>query len=196
MRGLDRRFTSRTVLFGLDLDIAPGEFVAVLGDTGAGKSTLLRILAGMDRETYGRLTLPERRAYVFPDARLLPWARVLDNVILGLNDRRRGHLALAEVGLAHRADAWPSALSEEETHRVALARAFVRDPELLLLDEPFRTLGSPGRLRMRELLRFLLAKHRPAVLLATQDPDEAIDLADRVLVLHEGGLVPDGLGKE
>ncbi|MCP2339400.1 ABC transporter ATP-binding protein [Actinomadura rupiterrae] len=193
VRGLVRAFGERTVLDGIDLTIRPGEFVALLGRSGSGKSTLLRILAGLDNGAGGKVDVPSRNAVVFQDARLLPWSRVLDNVVLGLgrSERGRGERALEEVGLAKHARAWPSTLSGGEAQRAALARALVREPELLLLDEPFGALDALTRLRMHALLRELVARHRPSVLLVTHDVDEAIVLADRVLVLTDGRISLD-----
>ena len=196
VRGLVRRFTRKGVLDGVDLDIASGEFVALLGRSGAGKSTLLRALADLDHEAEGSGTLivPERLSVVFQDARLLPWKRVLDNVVLGLDGpdaRRRGLEALAEVELAGREQSWPFELSGGEQQRVALARSLVRRPALLLADEPFGALDALTRIRMHVLLRRLSAAHNPAVLLVTHDVDEAIELADRVVVLEQGRIVAD-----
>ena len=195
VRGLTRRFGEREVLAGIDLTIAPGEFVALLGRSGSGKSTLLRALAGLDGDYGGEALVPRERAVVFQEHRLLPWSRVLDNVTLGLPAGRatavRGRRALDEVGLADHARAWPVTLSGGESQRVALARALVREPELLLLDEPFGALDALTRIRMHALLRDLCARHRPAVLLVTHDVDEAILLADRVLVLVDGRIAFD-----
>jgi sulfonate transport system ATP-binding protein len=193
-RDVRRAFGDTVVLDGLDLEIAPGEFVALLGRSGTGKSTLLRGLAGLDPEIEGSLRVPERRAVVFQEPRLLPWRRVLDNVVLGLDGKEAkdlGRRALDEVGLAGHHRAWPSTLSGGEAQRVALARALVRDPELLLLDEPFGALDALTRIKMHALLQQLCARHRPAVLLVTHDVDEAILLADRVLVLQDGHLTLD-----
>jgi sulfonate transport system ATP-binding protein len=141
-----------------------------------------------------------RRAVVFQEPRLLPWQRVLPNVALGLkpvsrNDRGRlrshSMSALSEVGLAAPARAWPVTLSGGEAQRVALARALVREPQLMLLDEPFGALDALTRARMHGLLQDLCARHRPAVLLVTHDVDEAIGLADRVLVLADGAITVD-----
>lgn len=181
------------VLNGLDLEIAPGEFVALLGRSGSGKSTLLRSLAGLDRGVAGtgRIEVPEKVSVVFQDSRLLPWKRVLDNVTLGLrvaDAAERGAQALDEVGLGGRERAWPHELSGGEQQRAALARSLVRDPQLLLADEPFGALDALTRIRMHTLLRRLCEVHRPAVLLVTHDVDEAIVLADRVIVL-DGGVV-------
>lgn len=196
IKGLTRRFGDRVVLSSLDLDIAPGEFVALLGRSGSGKSTLLRALANLDHDVAGsgELRVPANRAVVFQDSRLLPWARILDNVVLGLTEsdaRRRGEAALAEVGLAGRERAWPNELSGGEQQRAALARSLVREPGLLLADEPFGALDALTRIRMHDLLRVLYERHRPAVLLVTHDVDEAVLLADRVLVLDEGRIVTD-----
>ncbi|MDQ7905111.1 ABC transporter ATP-binding protein [Phytohabitans sp. ZYX-F-186] len=193
---LVRGFGDRTVLHGLDLEIADGEFVALLGRSGSGKSTLLRALAGLDRDVAGSGTVlvPENSSVVFQDARLLPWQRVLPNVVLGLRGPdadARGRAALAEVGLAGRERAWPNELSGGEQQRVALARSLVTEPELLLADEPFGALDALTRIRMHGLLRELCARHRPAVLLVTHDVDEAIALADRVLLIDGGRIAVD-----
>lgn len=194
IRALKRAFTLKGVLDGIDLDIAPGEFVALLGRSGSGKSTLLRALAGIDHEAdgSGEIALPERLSVIFQDARLLPWMRVLDNVLLGVTgERERGREALAEVGLAGREAAWPHELSGGEQQRVALARALVRQPKLLLADEPFGALDALTRVQMHALLRRLVEQHDPAVLLVTHDIDEAILLADRVVILDQGRLAAD-----
>jgi len=199
-RGVTRTFGDREVLRGLDISIAPGEFVALLGRSGTGKSTLLRILGGLDPDYGGEALVPRRRAVVFQEPRLLPWQRVLPNVALGLtisgpNERARlreqSLSALSEVGLASHARAWPVTLSGGEAQRVALARALVREPQLMLLDEPFGALDALTRARMHGLLQDLCAHHHPAVLLVTHDVDEAILLADRVLVLSEGAITID-----
>ncbi|ANC31870.1 ABC transporter ATP-binding protein [Isoptericola dokdonensis] len=193
-RGVARSFDGRGVLHDITLQIRRGEFVALLGRSGSGKSTLLRILAQLDTEHDGDLRVPERRAVAFQDSRLLPWARVLPNVLLGLKDARsraRGEALLAEVGLADHARAWPKTLSGGEQQRVALARALARDPELLLMDEPFGALDALTRIRMHRLLRGLVARHSPGVLLVTHDVDEAVLLADRVIVLTDGHLSLD-----
>jgi sulfonate transport system ATP-binding protein len=194
-----RSFDDRTVLDGLDLSVAGGEFVALLGQSGTGKSTLLRILAGLDTDYTGQVLVPEKRAVVFQEPRLIPWKRVLPNVVLGrgvgpngLNGVvERGMVALQEVGLTDRARDWPVTLSGGEAQRVALARALVREPHLILLDEPFGALDALTRTRMHKLLQDLCAKHRPAVLLVTHDVDEAILLADRAAVLTDGRITLD-----
>jgi sulfonate transport system ATP-binding protein len=177
------------------LDIAPGEFVAMLGVSGTGKSTLLRALAGLDREVTGELSVPGPVAVAFQEPRLLPWRRVLANVALGLRVPDAGAVAgraLEEVGLTERAGAWPLTLSGGEAQRAALARALVREPSLLLLDEPFSALDALTRIAMHRLVLRLWERHRPAVLLVTHDVDEALILADRVLVLASGRIVFSG----
>ncbi|WP_083418065.1 ABC transporter ATP-binding protein [Pseudofrankia sp. BMG5.36] len=194
VRGLRRSFGERVVLDGLDLTIAAGEFVALLGRSGSGKSTLLRILGGFDTGIEGDVLAATRRSVVFQEARLLPWTRALGNVTLGLPGKdvaARGRVALAEVGLADRERAWPVTLSGGEAQRVALARALVREPDLVMLDEPFGALDALTRIRMHALLQELCRRHRPAVLFVTHDVDEAILLADRVLVLADGRLSLD-----
>jgi len=195
VRDLKRTFTVKGVLNGVDLDIARGEFVALLGRSGSGKSTLLRALAGIDHEAEGtgEIALPPKSAVIFQDARLLPWLRVLDNILLGQSNaaRPRGVQALEEVGLAGREHSWPHELSGGEQQRVALARALVRDPALLLADEPFGALDALTRIQMHDLLRHLSARHRPAVLLVTHDIDEALALADRIVLLEDGRIAAD-----
>ena len=195
VRGLSRAFGGRVVLDGVDLDIAPGEFVAMLGVSGTGKSTLLRALAGLDREVTGELSVPGPVAVAFQEPRLLPWRRVLANVALGLRVPDAGAVAdraLEEVGLTERAGAWPLTLSGGEAQRAALARALVREPSLLLLDEPFSALDALTRIVVHRLVLRLWERHRPAVLLVTHDVDEALILADRVLVLASGRIVFSG----
>jgi sulfonate transport system ATP-binding protein len=193
-RLLSKRFGANVILDQLDLDIRAGEFVALLGRSGSGKTTLLRALAGLDRITSGTLEVPQARAAVFQEPRLMPWKRAWRNVTLGLKvdqPRERARRALAEVGLEHRENAWPATLSGGEAQRVALARALVREPQLLLLDEPFAALDALTRIRMHQLILALWRQHRPSVLLVTHDVDEAVLLADRVLVLEQGRIVSD-----
>jgi sulfonate transport system ATP-binding protein len=189
-----RHFGETRVLDDLDLSIAPGEFVALLGRSGSGKTTLLRTLAGLDEANGGGAIIPASRATVFQDARLLPWKRVWQNVVLGVagEDRRqRAEAALREVGLEHRPDAWPLTLSGGEAQRASLARALIRKPELLLLDEPFAALDALTRIRMHALVLSLWRRHKPAVLLVTHDVEEAMALADRILVLDAGRIAAE-----
>jgi sulfonate transport system ATP-binding protein len=199
VRGVRRKFAERAVLDGIDLDIAQGEIVALLGRSGCGKSTFLRVLASLDPLSTGEVRVPAKKSVVFQEPRLLPWKRVWRNVALGLDcnaeeGKQRALTALEEVGLSARGEAWPVTLSGGEAQRVALARALVREPSLLLLDEPFGALDALTRIKMHALMTELLRRHRPAVLLVTHDVDEAILLADRAIVLSmpEPGLITGG----
>ncbi|MFF5264057.1 ABC transporter ATP-binding protein [Actinomadura viridis] len=193
---LTRAFGERTVLDGVELTIERGEFVALLGRSGSGKSTLLRALAGLDRDVpsgpgRGGLTVDGTTAVAFQEPRLVPWKRVWANVVLGLaapDPRAAAAKALEEVGLAERGGAWPLTLSGGEAQRASLARALVRDPDLLLLDEPFSALDALTRITMHRLVLDLWDRHRPGILLVTHDVDEALLLADRVLVLDGGRI--------
>jgi sulfonate transport system ATP-binding protein len=194
-RDIRKKFGDNVVIDGLHLNIRAGEFVAMLGRSGSGKSTFLRALGALDGDFDGELRVPERRAIVFQEPRLLPWQKVLTNVIVGLRAtsavREQARLALDEVNLANKAKVWPRTLSGGEAQRVALARALVREPELLLLDEPFGALDALTRIKMHALLLALCRRHKPAVLLVTHDVDEAILLADRVIVLTDGAISLD-----
>jgi sulfonate transport system ATP-binding protein len=189
-RGIVKRFGAREVLKDLDFEIRPSEFVALLGPSGCGKTTLLRLLAGLELAQSGTIAVPEARSIVFQEPRLLPWQKVWRNVLLGLRggDRATAQAALSEVGLADHADAWPITLSGGEAQRTALARALVREPQLLLLDEPFAALDALTRIRMHALVRALWEAHRPAVLIVTHDVDEALTLADRIAVMRDGAI--------
>ncbi|QNJ90671.1 ABC transporter ATP-binding protein [Mycolicibacterium fluoranthenivorans] len=186
-----RAFGDRVVLDRLDLQIGSQELVVLLGPSGCGKSTLLRLLAGLDKPDGGRIEVPATRAVVFQADRLLPWQRVLANVTLGLRGpdaNERARRALREVNLAGREKAWPKELSGGEAQRVALARALVSEPELVLLDEPFAALDAITRVRMHDLVRELRRVHEASMLLVTHDVDEAIALADRILVMSGGRI--------
>lgn len=194
VRGLTRSFGERTVLDGLDLDIEPGQFTALLGPSGCGKSTLLRILADLDRDVTGSVEVATRRAVAFQQPRLLPWKRVWRNVVLGLPgkpNRDQAIAALEEVGLQHRVDVWPKVLSGGEAQRASLARALVREPDLLLLDEPFSALDALTRIKAQRLVGDLWRRHGCAILLVTHDVEEALLLADRVLVMRDGRIGHD-----
>ena len=191
LRGMSRSFGERRVLDSLDLEIGSGEFVAMLGRSGSGKSTVLRAIAALDDRVDGELEVSGTVSVAFQDARLVPWKRVLANVRLGLrrpDDDAVARAALEEVGLGGHLDAWPLTLSGGEAQRVSLARAVVREPALLLLDEPFGALDALTRIAMHDLVLGLWERHRPAVLFVTHDVDEALSLADRVVVLSDGRI--------
>ena len=187
---VSKKFGDQTILDHVDLTIGQGEFVALLGASGSGKTTFLRILAGLDHANDGDVRVAQNRSVVFQEHRLLPFRRAWRNVLLGArikgNARAVARKALAEVGLEAKADSWPKHLSGGEAQRVALARALVRAPTLLLLDEPFAALAALPRIRMHALVEGLWREHQPTVLIVTHDVDEAILLADRILVLKNG----------
>jgi sulfonate transport system ATP-binding protein len=191
VQGLRRAYGSRAVIQGLDLRIERGEFVVLLGESGCGKTTLLRALAGLDPIDGGSIDGSDRPAVVFQEHRLLPWEPLWRNVALGLrqgDSRTLASVALTEVGLGDRLDDWPRTLSGGQAQRVALARALVQQPRLLLLDEPFAALDALTRIKMQSLVRELVARHQPGVLLVTHDVDEAIVLADRAMVMRDGAI--------
>jgi len=173
------------------LDVAKGEFLALLGPSGLGKTTLLNIVAGLDTDYRGAVRfeppLP-RVAYAFQNPRLLPWRTVLENVALVLPaDAAGGEAAravLEEVGIADLAGAYPERLSLGQQRRVALARAFAVAPDILLMDEPFTSLDEATSRRLRDLLRRLLAKRPATVMFVTHDEREADELANRVVRLE------------
>lgn len=200
----EKKFGDRVILSGVDLRVADGEFVAIVGPSGTGKTTLLSMVAGLDTDFdgsigYGGQALsgpdgpPAGLGMVFQQPRLMPWLTALDNVRLAEAERRArdagyasraGHL-LDEVGLAPFSHAWPGQLSGGMQRRVALARAFVVEPWLLLMDEPFISLDLPTANQLRALLQRLCARTRPLVLFVTHDLNEALAMADRILFLGD-----------
>ncbi|WP_439535534.1 ATP-binding cassette domain-containing protein [Methyloversatilis sp.] len=196
LRGLDKSFGERRVLRSIDLDIRPGEFVAIVGRSGCGKSTLLRLLAGLDVASAGTQQIEGRRddlRIMFQDARLLPWKRVIDNVALGLAPawRTRAQDVLERVGLGDRGTDWPSQLSGGQRQRIALARALVHSPRLLLLDEPLGALDALTRIEMQQLIESLWLEQGFTAILVTHDVQEAVALADRVLLIEDGEIALD-----
>ncbi|RWP83534.1 MAG: ATP-binding cassette domain-containing protein [Mesorhizobium sp.] len=203
-RQAGKRFGDKTVLDGIDLDVPAGQFLAVIGKSGCGKSTLLRLLAGLDRPTSGSLTFGveeeghSRTRFMFQEPRLLPWASVVKNVEVGLTGiasgaeaRQRALDILGEVGLADRADEWPSVLSGGQKQRVALARALVGHPQILALDEPLGALDALTRIEMQQLLERIWIAQKFTAVLVTHDVAEAVALADRVVVISEGRIALD-----
>ena len=198
---MTKAFGDRRVLSGINLAIPAGEFVAIVGRSGCGKSTLLRLIAGLDRASEGRIVVGDRTVealqpsvrLLFQDARLLPWQRVIGNVGIARTDgwREAAAAALDDVGLGDRADDWPSVLSGGQRQRVALARALVTHPAVLLLDEPFGALDALTRGDMHRLLERIWHEHGFTTVLITHDVSEALRLADRVIVLRDGGVALD-----
>ncbi|MDP5240812.1 ATP-binding cassette domain-containing protein [Uliginosibacterium sp. 31-16] len=200
LRSIVKRYGEREVLRSIDLDIQPGEFVAIVGRSGCGKSTLLRVIAGLE-EIQSGVQLHDGRQesthddtrIMFQESRLLPWKKVLANVSLGLTRDRYLEVldVLNEVGLADRRFDWPSRLSGGQRQRVALARALVHRPRLLLLDEPLGALDALTRIEMHALIESLWREHGFTALLVTHDVHEAIALADRVILIEDGQITQD-----
>jgi sulfonate transport system ATP-binding protein len=201
LRGVQRGFAEKAVLRGLDLHISEGQFVAVVGKSGCGKSTLLRLIAGLDAPSAGEVRLADpsaARRIMFQEPRLLPWARVAENVEVGLGSagtaatrRSKALEALRHVGLADRADDWPRVLSGGQKQRVALARALVSRPQLLAFDEPLGALDALTRIEMQRLIEEVWRTQGFTALLVTHDVNEAIALADRVVIVDNGVIVLD-----
>jgi sulfonate transport system ATP-binding protein len=201
IRGLSKSYGEREVLRQADLVIEPGEFVAIVGRSGCGKSTLLRLVAGLEPASDGTLKLDGQSVdglhndtrIMFQDARLLPWKRVADNVALGLPKEQRARAAevLAQVGLGERLGDWPAKLSGGQRQRVALARALVHNPRLLLLDEPLGALDALTRIEMHALIEGLWQRKGFTALLVTHDVQEAVALADRVILIEDGRIALD-----
>lgn len=199
LKQLSKSFGQRSVLRQVDLHIAAGEFMVIVGRSGCGKSTLLRLIAGLEHASSGELRFDEERVnrsrqddirIMFQDSRLLPWRSVLHNVALGLpaSAFSRVREVLAQVGLSERENDWPAQLSGGQRQRVALARALVHQPRLLLLDEPLGALDALTRIDMQQLIENLWQQHRFTALLVTHDVQEAIVLADRVILIEDGAI--------
>jgi sulfonate transport system ATP-binding protein len=191
-------------LEGVSLDVGPGEILVVVGGSGCGKSTLLRAISGLDTPTQGTVALDgtlitaphEEIGIIFQEPRLLPWLDVADNVGFGLEHRPRAErrarvaAALARVGLTEKARMWPRELSGGQAQRVAIARALVPRPQVLLLDEPFSALDAFTRADLQDHLLDLWADLKPTLVMVTHDVEEAVVLADRIMVMraHPGRL--------
>ncbi|WP_370538830.1 ATP-binding cassette domain-containing protein [Synechococcus elongatus] len=199
--GLTKAYAGRPVLQQLELTIAAGSFVAVIGRSGCGKSTLLRLISGLEQASAGGILIDgqplkglNRLARVmFQDGRLLPWKNVINNVGLGLkgNWKPRAEQVLKQVGLLERSQEWTARLSGGQKQRVALAKALITQPKLLLLDEPLGALDALTRVEMQRLIEGLWLDQGFTTLLVTHDVEEAVALADRILVLEDGGVVRD-----
>lgn len=197
LKGVSRTFTGGVeAVRAIDLEIAPGEFIAIIGPSGCGKSTLLRIIAGLDRTSGGDVTINSsstrpRLAFVFQDAHLLPWRNVLGNValpleiagVLSAERKARAADAIGQVGLTDAIHRYPAQLSGGMRMRVSLARALVTDPQLLLLDEPFAALDEITRQHLDDQLRALWSRRRMTTIFVTHSIMEATYLAQRAIVL-------------
>lgn len=189
------------VLEDLDLNIEAGEFVAIVGRSGCGKSTLLRLIADLEQPSYGEIKFKSLRNFregitsddirvMFQDPRLLPWKNILNNVQLGLNNDQhvKAEQLLEKVGLKDKAKLWPSQLSGGQRQRAALARALSHTPRILLLDEPLGALDALTRLDMQNLIEKLWLEQGFTTILVTHDVSEAVQLADRIILLDQGHI--------
>lgn len=198
--GLRKSYGEKEVLRGIDLEIRRGEVVALIGRSGSGKSTVLRVLAGLSTSHSGDVRVEGHPSVAFQEPRLLPWKSVVENVALGLNREavswkdalERASSLLAEVHLQGSDDAWPLTLSGGQAQRVSLARALISEPALLLLDEPFGALDALTRLTAQSLLLDTVSSRNLGVLLVTHDVQEAVALADTVVLL-DGGVITQRL---
>ena len=199
VRGVERRFDKTLALQATDLDVAENDFITILGPSGCGKSTLLRIVAGLDRQTAGEVTLEGRkidgpgadRGMVFQSYTLFPWLTVRDNICFGLRERdmpRAQQLEIADafvhkVGLRGFEHHYPQQLSGGMQQRTAIARALANGPRMLLMDEPFGALDHQTRELMQELLLGIWEAEKKTVLFVTHDIDEAVFMGSRVVVM-------------
>lgn len=189
------------VLEDLDLEIQAGEFIAIVGRSGCGKSTLLRLIADLEQPSYGEIKFKSLRNFregispddirvMFQDPRLLPWKSILHNVQLGLpkDQHNKASQLLDKVGLNEKAELWPSQLSGGQRQRTALARALSHTPRILLLDEPLGALDALTRLDMQNLIEKLWLEQGFTTILVTHDVSEAVQLADRIILLDKGHI--------
>jgi putative spermidine/putrescine transport system ATP-binding protein len=214
-RGVVKDYGSNRVLHGVDLDVAPGEFVSLLGPSGCGKTTALRVLAGLEQATGGGVLLGNRDVsrvptnkrdigMVFQSYSLFPHLRVLDNTAFGLRRRgvrpvearRRASDALELVGLGHLADRFAHQLSGGQQQRVALARALVTEPRVLLLDEPLSALDAKVRVQLRDEIRRIQLRLGITTVFVTHDQEEALAVSDRIAVMNAGRIEQIGTPEE
>lgn len=201
VKDVRKRYQELAIIKGMNLTIHEGEFVAIIGKSGCGKSTLLRLIAGLEEQSEGAIIQNQKllkgingsARMMFQNGRFLPWKKVLDNIGIGLhgNWKPRAVDALDAVGLSGFADNYPITLSGGQKQRIALARALVHQPDLLLLDEPLGALDALTRLEMQSLIESVWKKHGLTCILVTHDVEEAVRLADRVILLEDGTVKDD-----
>lgn len=197
---IDKRYDQNQALKDVSFSIMPGEFVALVGMSGGGKSTLLRLIAQLEQPSGGKITYsrPDLVTRVmFQDGRLLPWMTTLQNVSFATHDAAlaaRAKDTLAAVGLADFANTYPTELSGGQKQRLALARALLADPQLLLLDEPLGALDALTRRKMQQFIAQICTEKHLTTLLITHDVDEAARMADRVIVVKSGRTVYETKG--
>ncbi|RDU36531.1 aliphatic sulfonate ABC transporter ATP-binding protein [Neobacillus piezotolerans] len=199
LKGVKKHYGDRIVLDGIDFLASPGEFISIVGKSGCGKSTLLRLIAGLEEKNDGKIFVKGEELkgintharIMFQDGRLLPWKSILKNIGIGLNGHwgEKAIQALRNVGLEDRGGDWPSKLSGGQKQRVALARALVHEPEILLLDEPLGALDALTRVEMQDLIERLWTEKGFTAILVTHDVEEAVAIADRVILIEEGKIV-------
>lgn len=201
---LHKFYGSVKVLEDLDVHIQPGEFLAIVGRSGCGKSTLLRLIADLEKQSYGEIRFKSARhiregisaddiRVMFQDPRLLPWRSIEQNVQLGLQKEQHKNASelLKKVGLEEKAALWPSQLSGGQRQRTALARALSHKPRILLLDEPLGALDALTRLDMQALIEKLWTEQGFTAILVTHDVSEAVQLADRIILLDKGHIAKE-----
>ncbi|GIO19505.1 aliphatic sulfonates import ATP-binding protein SsuB [Oceanobacillus oncorhynchi subsp. incaldanensis] len=197
LKNVGKRFGANEVLRDIDLSIPKGSFTAIVGKSGCGKSTLLRVIAGLEEVTSGSLAYTGAEAkksnirIMFQDDRLLPWKNILKNIAIGGVNKVDAEIALEKVGLRDKKGDWPDELSGGQKQRVALARALASSPDVLLFDEPLGALDALTRMDMQHLMEGLWQEQHFTSILVTHDVSEAVYLADRVIVLDEGGVKLD-----
>ncbi len=192
LSGVRKHYGENTVLGNVDFTVRKGECVALVGPSGTGKTTLLRLLAGLESASNGRAEVTENTSVVFQEPRLIQALRVWKNVLLDdankPDAKERARVALQDVGLEDKLASWPVSLSGGQAQRVAVARALYRSPDLMLLDEPFSALDAFTRRSIQSLVLKLWAKYRFGLVIVTHDLDEALILADRIVILSKGRI--------
>lgn len=214
IENIEHHFGSKTVLHSISLEVNPGEVLCLLGPSGCGKTTLLRLIAGLEETQSGRIlldgrvladgrrqVLPEQRGigFVFQDLALFPHLTVLENTMFGLSGikdrsvrRAKALAALGRVNMQDHAGVYPHELSGGQQQRVALARALAPDPRVMLLDEPFSSLDARLRVQIRDQTLHVLKESGVATVMVTHDPEEAMFMGDRIVLLREGRVMQTG----